>query len=47
MSNSYRFNRLDDPVEELAPKAAAVGACVAASYVAHFPLLGLIVPRLL
>ena len=45
--NSYRFNGLDDPVEELAPKAAAVGACVAASYVAHFPLLGLIVPRLL
>jgi hypothetical protein len=45
--HSYRFNGLDDPVEELAPKAAAVGACVAASYVAHFPLLGLIVPRLL
>ena len=36
-------------VEETAveAKAAAVGACVAASYVAHFPLLGLIVPRLL
>ena len=41
------FNGLDDPVEEIAPKAAAVGACVAVSYVAHFPILGLVVPRVL
>ena len=38
---------LDDPVEEIAPKAAAFGACVAVSYVAHFPVLGLVLPRVL
>lgn len=41
------FNGLDDPVEEIAPKAAAFGACVAVSYVAHFPVLGLVLPRVL
>ena len=41
------FNGLDDPVEEIAPKAAAVGACVVTAYVAHFPIIGLVVPRVL
>lgn len=41
------FNGLEDPVEELAPPAAALGAAYVASQVAHFPLLGLVLPRAL
>ena len=41
------FNGLDDPVETIAPPAAALGAAYALVSVAHFPVIGLVVPRLL
>jgi hypothetical protein len=39
------FNSLEDPVEELAPAAAALGVAFVASQIAHFPLLGRDCPR--
>ena len=39
------FEGLDDPVDEIAPPAAALVAVYLASKVTHFPLLGLVLPR--
>jgi len=41
------FNELENPVETIAPPAAALGAVVLAGQVAHFPLLSLFLPRAL
>ena len=41
------FNGLDDPVETIVPPAMALGAAYALVSVAHFPVLGLVAPRLL
>lgn len=41
------FESLDDPVDEIAPQAAALGVVYLASQVTHFPLLGLVLPRAL
>ena len=41
------FNGLDDPVETIVPSAMALGAAYALVSVAHFPVLGLVAPRLL
>lgn len=39
--------QLEDPVEEIAPPAAALGAVVLAGRLAHLPLLSLVLPRAL
>ena len=41
------FEDLDDPVDELAPKVAALASVWVASKVAHFPVVGLFAPRAL
>jgi hypothetical protein len=38
---------LDDPVEDLAPPAAATGAVVLVGQLAHLPVLALVLPRAL
>lgn len=39
--------QLEDPLEEIAPPAAALGATVLAGQLAHLPLLSLVLPRAL
>ena len=41
------FEGLEDPVDEVAPTAAALVAAYLAGQVTHFPLLGLVLPRAL
>lgn len=41
------FGGLDNPVEIVAPPAAALGATVLVAQLAHLPLLGLVLPRAL
>jgi hypothetical protein len=41
------FGGLDDPVEVVAPPAAALGATVLVGQIAHLPILALVLPRAL